>query len=91
MLRLPRSTFTTTPVFRGVLRGDHTVPVGDYAIPTEFGVSADGDGVADRVAPEAMAPVADCLTPTSPIVLRRRADRAIVDRTQASPVLHLHR
>jgi hypothetical protein len=27
------------------------------------------------------------LTPTSPIVLRRRADRAIVDRCQASPVL----
>jgi hypothetical protein len=31
-------------------------------------------------------PRLDRLTPTSPIVLRRRADRAIVDRCQASPV-----
>jgi hypothetical protein len=41
---------------------------------------ADRDGVADRAAPEATAPVVDRLTPTSPIVPRRPADRAIVDR-----------
>ena len=47
--------------------------------------------VADRGAPEATAPVADRLTPTSPIGLRRPADRAIVDRCQAWPVFHFDR
>jgi hypothetical protein len=45
----------------------------------------------DRVAPQVTAPAADRLTPTSPIVTTPRADRAIVDRYQASLVFHLDR
>jgi hypothetical protein len=63
----------------------------DGAVPAEFRVSADRDAVADDVGPEVTAPAADRLALTSPIVPRRRADRAIVDRYPASPVLHLDR